>query len=645
MSGHILFSVIIPAKDEATSIERCINSLLRQSVPPDSVEIIVVDNASSDETATLARSLGARVESMPEGSIAALRNRGAALAAGDIFAFVDADMELPAQFLEYFPAAREAHGCDALGLHVASGAGGIWAVWENRNLRSGVARTDFLASSNLIVTREAFARLGGFDEALWTGEDKDFTQRLTAQGGVCCISGELTAVHLGADDTFRRFVVKEFWRQGSALALARKNGWPWRLLRFPAASLLFLGALVVSLALLPTLPQVLPLTLVLSLALTAFMTVRKWGRRSFRETAIIAVLALVRFWAAGAATALALVGLPVQQVPGDPAAAIRQEGANLFVRLVLGLLLAVPAALIIGIVYIVVKGVFREPGPFFYVSERVGLHRKIFKLYKIRTLKENASQILGNELYTADRVLTIRGGDFLRRTRIDELPQIFNLIRGDMNIIGPRPMRPSRLNKFPQSDLRFCIKPGLTGVSQMITPHHTPERVRSILDTNIYLLHCSIGMQLKWVALTIFSVARKVLEEARLKIADFMRIFRKAMSEGNNRKMRRVKVQSDILVRDGERERSYRVHDMNYSSISFFVPEDEGKRLKPGQALQVTLIVNAKKTDRAARCDARLLFVSSGQRPDMHKVIVEYVPQSEYSRYLIDKYILKECLF
>lgn len=102
MSDDIIFTVVIPAKNEAERITGCIKSLLMQTVESDSVEIIVVDNGSSDETASIALSLGARVEIAPGATIASLRNKGAALARGEFIAFVDADMEMPPGYLEYF---------------------------------------------------------------------------------------------------------------------------------------------------------------------------------------------------------------------------------------------------------------------------------------------------------------------------------------------------------------------------------------------------------------------------------------------------------------------------------------------------------------------------------------------------------------
>lgn len=657
MSCDIIFSVVIPAKNEKNNIARCINSLLLQTVNSDSVEIIVIDNGSTDETASIALSLGARVEIAPNDTIAGLRNRGAALARGEYIAFVDADMEMPPQYLEYF-LTMKSNGCDVLGLNIVSGGHGVYAVWENRNMRSGVERVDYLPTANIIMPMCVFEKAGGFDADLATGEDKDLVQRLSAQGAICMISGELTAIHWGADKSLGQFVRKEFWRQKGALALALKNGRCWRLLRFPVVSLVLLLALATAVGLMPWLPLALPLTLGLSFAFTSMMAVCKWKKRSVHEVVIIGALALVRFWVAGLATLAFLPRLITEPVGETEEMRFYRKLAaengmtqsfcevlsNIAMRILLGVLLFIPAMAVIGVVYIVVKIIFREPGPFFYAGERLGQYKKPFKLYKIRTLKENASKILGTDLYTADRVLTIKCGDFLRRTRLDELPQIINLIKGDINIIGPRPMRETRLHKFPLSDLRFLVKPGLTGISQLITPHHTQERIRAILDNSVYLSHCSIRLQLKWLVITFYSVVKKFADEISFRSNDLVHRFFNANASDNKRKIRRCKASNELFFRHNSKLFFYVISDINYKYVSFYISEYSESTHDFSKISKATLIINLSKTSKIARCKAKLLSVNALPESGQYKVVMEYTPASEYSRYLIDKYILKECI-
>lgn len=113
-------------------------------------------------------------------------------------------------------------------------------------------------------------------------------------------------------------------------------------------------------------------------------------------------------------------------------------------------------------------------GPLFYSQMRIGLNGIPFRLYKLRTMKVGAEQ--GTALWaTKDDIRASRFGKFLRKTRIDEIPQFVNVLKGEMSVIGPRPERPEFVamleNKLPYYALRYVIKPGLTGWAQVEYPY------------------------------------------------------------------------------------------------------------------------------------------------------------------------------
>ena len=109
-----------------------------------------------------------------------------------------------------------------------------------------------------------------------------------------------------------------------------------------------------------------------------------------------------------------------------------------------------------------------SPGPVIYRQQRVGRHHKIFTLYKLRTMSDGAERDTGPVWAAAcDQRITVVGG-ILRSTRIDELPQLFNVLRGDMSLVGPRPERPCFVAQFAAlQGLRLAVKPGLTGLAQI----------------------------------------------------------------------------------------------------------------------------------------------------------------------------------
>jgi len=140
-----------------------------------------------------------------------------------------------------------------------------------------------------------------------------------------------------------------------------------------------------------------------------------------------------------------------------------------------------------------------SPGPVFYKQQRVGKDGKTFTLYKFRTMVKDAEKMLGPVLAERDDTRIIKGGKVLRTTRFDELPQLLNVLCGQMSLVGPRPERLHfiKLHKALQG-LRLAVKPGLTGLAQMRSFYdlHPKHKIkydflyiqRRSLRLNIYIL-------------------------------------------------------------------------------------------------------------------------------------------------------------
>jgi len=107
-------------------------------------------------------------------------------------------------------------------------------------------------------------------------------------------------------------------------------------------------------------------------------------------------------------------------------------------------------------------------GPVLYKQERVGKDGKVFTLYKFRTMVKDAEKKVGPILASRDDPRITKAGKFLRTSRLDELPQLFNVLRGDMSLVGPRPERPHfvKLHKSLR-ELRLTVRPGITGLAQI----------------------------------------------------------------------------------------------------------------------------------------------------------------------------------
>lgn len=132
-------------------------------------------------------------------------------------------------------------------------------------------------------------------------------------------------------------------------------------------------------------------------------------------------------------------------------------------------LIAVPFVLIITLIVAPIIYI-DDPGPVFYLSNRAGKNGKIFKMIKFRSMKVNSPNILnpdGSTYNSATDSRQTKVGKVIRKLSIDELPQIFNILKGDMSIIGPRPVLDSQLESFTEEEKKkLKVLPGLTGYSQ-----------------------------------------------------------------------------------------------------------------------------------------------------------------------------------
>ncbi len=147
-------------------------------------------------------------------------------------------------------------------------------------------------------------------------------------------------------------------------------------------------------------------------------------------------------------------------------------------------------------------------GPLIYKQERVGLHNKTFRMYKFRSMEiqKESEEKKAWTVKNDPRVTKI--GKIMRRTSIDELPQLFNILKGDMSLVGPRPERPFFVEKFREEIPRYMVKhqvrPGLTGWAQ-INGYRGDTSIRKRIECDLYYIeNWSIGLDIKILFLTVF---------------------------------------------------------------------------------------------------------------------------------------------
>jgi sugar transferase (PEP-CTERM system associated) len=173
----------------------------------------------------------------------------------------------------------------------------------------------------------------------------------------------------------------------------------------------------------------------------------------------------------------------------------------------IGLVAAFPVMLVVAAA---VK--LSSPGPVLYHQSRVGLRGRLFTVHKFRSMRQDAESQTGPVWASADDNRVTRVGRLLRRSRLDELPQLWNVLRGDMSIVGPRPERPefvrSLTEDIPFYGQRHIVRPGLTGWAQVCYTYgaSVEDALEKLQYDLFYIKNMSVGLDLFVIAKTVKTV-------------------------------------------------------------------------------------------------------------------------------------------
>jgi sugar transferase EpsL len=183
-------------------------------------------------------------------------------------------------------------------------------------------------------------------------------------------------------------------------------------------------------------------------------------------------------------------------------AALASRSKRLFDIVVAGSALIILSPLVLLTALVVAVSFGR---PLFHRSYRAGLHAEDFLVWKFRTMT-NACDAQGSLLSDEQRLTKM--GRFIRRLSLDELPQLFNIVRGDMSIVGPRPLPSLYLNRYSATQrVRLEVRPGLTGLAQINGRNNLSWSKRLALDTN-YVEQWSFGTDLRIILRTVGKVLK-----------------------------------------------------------------------------------------------------------------------------------------
>jgi len=320
----------------------------------------------------------------------------------------------------------------------------------------------------------------------------------------------------------------------------------------------------------------------------------------------------------------------------------------------------------------------KDPGPVLYKGERLGINKKIFIMYKFRTLPVGAQKDIGAKVLSPTDYKLSFFSRFLRDTRLDELPQLFNILKGDMDFVGPRPLRPEiyegMCKNIVEFDRRFSVRPGLVGYSQLFTPHSSPKTIRALIDNRSIYLKRSFVIDIFFIVVTMLIVLKKtvlMLAEAFWKYVVNIRILGKYEKE--KRVLDRVKIidaSVDVYTLKGEKVCDGALKDMNEHYFRFQSDEamiigmpdnkenkgDQYFRFQTNEKLNLETSENKqflfklkrqikrmkKRKVKTSKCLGE--FYKSWEMKDGGKTryvyIIKYKPVNQFYQYSIDQYFL-----
>ncbi|MBF0448485.1 MAG: sugar transferase [Magnetococcales bacterium] len=299
----------------------------------------------------------------------------------------------------------------------------------------------------------------------------------------------------------------------------------------------------------------------------------------------------------------------------------------------------------------------QDGGPVFFKSLRMGKDKVPFHMYKFRTLISNAEQIVGGKVLDPKQKLETPIGRFLRDVRLDEIPQLINVLRGEMDFFGPRPERPAvyeaQCKAIPGYEKRFEVNPGLMGYAQLFTPHTAPKKIRTLVD-NIYVrkkqafmldfllgLYATLHMA-RYSAVKLFKATwRRLIRLGRLGQIIESRTFERLRPKG-------VEVSLSPADLDQSCQKGhFLLGDISEEFMLIYLDQEpEFKEVNVCLSIRFFSTSQWQTKIKRAKFKGEIYKTRSIDRPPYTTaIVVHYNIDSPLNRYIIDKYFLKKSIF
>src|SRR5450759_309898 len=482
-----MISVIIPVYNSITTLPACLKALAHQTLLPD--EVIVVDDGSSDGTVDSAQQAGVKVILQMHQGPAAARNLGAQQANGDVILFTDSDCEPDAEWV----ARMTAPFCDpqvmgAKGTYRTRQVGlvprFVQQEYESKYYRMAKQPSiDFIDTYSAAYRREVFLQNEGFDPAfpVPSVEDQEFSFRLARKGYRLVFAAQASVYHqhdLNLWEYVRRKVGIGYWKAFMLRWLPEKAFSDSHTLPSQRWQILLLGLAIFAIGM----SFIWPLALWLALAglLFFFATAIPFLVQVLQKDRpvlwVVPGLLLCRAAALGLGLAAGFLFPPRTHRRASAGLTLNQRALKRFADVIgalVGLVVSLPVMVAAAVAIKVTS-----PGPIFFLQLRCGDNGRCFRIIKLRTMVVGAEQQLQQVMilsHLSNPVFKIPHdprvnpiGRFLRRWSVDELPQLWNVLTGEMSLVGPRPEEPWVVAKYNDNQRqRLLVKPGLTGPMQV----------------------------------------------------------------------------------------------------------------------------------------------------------------------------------
>lgn len=494
MSEEIIkISVIIPAKDAEKTIADCLQSLTNQSgyTFGCDYEVILVDDGSSDQTAHIGRGHAVKVISQENAGPAAARNKGVEHAQGDLILFTDADCVPSANWIKEMVAPLQDD--------IVVGVKGAYHCREKNSVARFVQqefeykyqalarlpKIDFIDTYSAAYRKKIFLENNGFDPrfSVPSVEDQEFSFRMARKGYTLMFANDARVFHshdLSVMEYVRRKWGIGYWKAFMLRWLPEKTLSDSYTPASQRLQILLLALFLLSFVVGLFIPAFLWLSLIIFgiFFLTAIPFLKMVSRNDPKILPLSLLLLFVRAGALGFGLLAGFLFPPRLKLPV-------RTGLNFlerFFKRLLDIIVAIVGLVIFSPIMMVAVILIRldSPGRAIFTQQRVGEGGKPFNMYKLRTMVEDAQEKLGGLLKERNIDLTqpafkipddprvTRVGRFLRKTSLDEVPQFWNILRGDMSVVGPRPEESWIVDLYNDHQRqRLVFKPGLTGPMQI----------------------------------------------------------------------------------------------------------------------------------------------------------------------------------